>query len=154
MRLYRGVVCHTSKRKQLVRDEDGRVVLAAVEGFLAPFAKVLLHNSVMARAKACFRQLVYVVTSRLSPVVVAVGGTRCWLRDRACYAKAHVCGVPAAAGRLSQPESCLHRDLAAVTFTFTQPSFDTSYNTHTTRSYRTVTLHRHNHIRHLVHRHV
>jgi hypothetical protein len=139
MRIYGGVVCHTGKGKQLVRDEDGRVVLAPVEGFLAPFAKVLLHSFVIAWAKVCSRELVYVI-SMMSPVVVAVGGgARCCSRDRDCHAKAHVpmfAGVPAAAGRLSQPGSCLHPDLSLSLVYLT--NHNARYNTHHFHPHRTT----------------
>ena len=112
---------HTCQGQQFVCDEDGCVVLAAVEGFLAPLTKIFLHNFAIASDTVCLgRSAGFSVEKNVSPVEVAVGGGAVMVPgSRLPDARAHVCGVPAAAGRLSQPkvplQGRLHLDVISDT---------------------------------------
>ena len=64
---------HTCQGQQFVCDEDGRVVLAAIEGFLAPLAKISLHNFASALDRVCLGGLLCFAET-VSPVEAAVGG--------------------------------------------------------------------------------
>ena len=110
---------HTCQGQQFVCDKDGCVVLAAIEGFLAPLTKIFLHNVAIASNRVYLARSVCFFKT-VSPVEVAVGGCAVLVPgSRLPDARAHVCGVPAAAGRLSQPEvpllGCLHPDVISDT---------------------------------------
>jgi hypothetical protein len=73
---------------------------------LAPLTKIFLHNFAIASDRVCLgRSAGFSKEKNVSPVEVAVdGGAVMVPGSRLPDARAHVCGVPAAAGRLSQPK--------------------------------------------------
>jgi hypothetical protein len=88
---------------------------------LAPLTKIFLHNFAIASDTVCLgRSAGFSVEKNVSPVEVAVGGGAVMVPgSRLPDARAHVCGVPAAAGRLSQPkvplQGRLHLDVISDT---------------------------------------
>jgi hypothetical protein len=105
IRVSVGGVEHTRQCQQFICDKDGCVVLAAIECFLAPLAKIFLHDAAIASGRMLSGGLLH-VCQKISPVVIEVGGGAVFgvPGSRLTDARAHVCGVPAAAGRLSQPK--------------------------------------------------